>query len=133
MYVIPILQKNFFFIYPPLHSSQIFVKLFLHSLSIFPACFQHFLIFILKKQKPSNCGHRGPEFSRLLLFENCRVQPIQFWDKENALSVSVSVLVSADTVFYIGSFTDTVQPYFTWCKCYICSKDFNINTYQQGT
>ena len=43
-------------------------------------------------------------------------------NKENALSVSVS----ADTVFYIGSFTDTVQPYFTWCKCYICSKDFNI-------
>ena len=45
-------------------------------------------------------------------------------DKENALSVSV--LVSADTVFYIGSFTDTAQPYFTWCKCYICSKDFKI-------
>ena len=37
-------------------------------------------------------------------------------DKENALSV----LVSADTIFYIGSFTDTAQPYFEWCK------DFNI-------
>ena len=33
-------------------------------------------------------------------------------DKENALSVSVL----ADTVFYIGSFTDTAQPYFTWCN-----------------
>ena len=45
-------------------------------------------------------------------------------DKENALSVSVSV--SADTVFYIGSFTDTAQPYFEWCKYYISPKDFNI-------
>ena len=45
-------------------------------------------------------------------------------DKENALSVSVSV--SADTVFYIGSFTDTTQPYFEWCKYYISPKDFNI-------
>ena len=45
-------------------------------------------------------------------------------DKENALSVSV--LVSADTVFYIGSFTDTAQPYFEWCKYYISPKDFNI-------
>ena len=43
-------------------------------------------------------------------------------DKENDLSV----LVSADTVFYIGSFTNTAQPYFARCKCYICSKDFNI-------
>ena len=42
-------------------------------------------------------------------------------DKENALSVS------ADTVFYIGRFTDTAQPYFASCKCYICSKDFNIS------
>ena len=45
-------------------------------------------------------------------------------DKENALSVSVSV--SADTVFYIGSFTDTAQPYFEWCKYYISPKDFNV-------
>ena len=45
-------------------------------------------------------------------------------DKENALSVSV--LVSANTVFYIGSFTDTAQPYFEWCKYYISPKDFNI-------
>ena len=51
-------------------------------------------------------------------------QYIGLTDKENALLVSVSV--SADTVFYIGSFTDTAQPYFAWCKCYICSKDFNI-------
>ena len=43
-------------------------------------------------------------------------------DKENALSV----LVSADTIFYIGSFTDTEQPYFAWCKCYICSEDLDI-------
>ena len=43
-------------------------------------------------------------------------------DKENALLV----LVSADTVFYIGSFTDTAQPYFEWCKYYISAKDFNI-------
>ena len=41
-------------------------------------------------------------------------------DKEYALSVS------ADTVFYIGSFTDTAQPYFEWCKYYISPKDFNI-------
>ena len=40
--------------------------------------------------------------------------------------ILVSVSVSADTVFYIGSFTDTEQPYLAWCKCYICSKDFNI-------
>ena len=43
-------------------------------------------------------------------------------DKENALSVSVL----ADTVFYIGSFTDTAQPYIEWCKYYISPKDFNI-------
>ena len=51
-------------------------------------------------------------------------QYIGLTDKENALSVSVSV--SADTVFYIGSFTDTAQPYFKWCKYYISPKDFNI-------
>ena len=45
-------------------------------------------------------------------------------DKENALSVSVSV--SAATVFYIRSFTDTAQPYFEWCKNYISPKDFNV-------
>ena len=44
-------------------------------------------------------------------------------EKEN----DFSVLVSADTVFYIaGSFTDTARSYFAWCKYYISSKDFNI-------
>ena len=44
-------------------------------------------------------------------------------EKEN----DFSVLVSADTVFYIaGSFTDTAWPYFAMCKYYISSKDFNI-------
>ena len=47
---------------------------------------------------------------------------ISLTNKENALSVSVS----ANTVFYIGSFTDTAQPYFEWCKYYISPKDFNI-------
>ena len=47
---------------------------------------------------------------------------ISLTDKENALSVSVS----ADTVFYINSFTDTAQPYFEWCKYYISLKDFII-------
>ena len=55
-------------------------------------------------------------------------QYIGLTDKENALSVSVSVSVSvsAGAVFYIGSFTNTAQPDFARCKCYICSKDFNI-------
>ena len=44
----------------------------------------------------------------------------------NLLIFKILYYGMADTVFYIGSFTDTAQPYFTWCKCYICSKDFKI-------